>query len=69
MYINNYAKVIVNIGVTVENGDLIKINFSPEHLPFVREISKEAYKSGAQFVSLNIRDSEIDKDRVRYLED
>jgi aminopeptidase len=69
MYLNNYAKIIVNIGVTVEKGDLIKINFSPEHLPLVREISKEAYKSGAQFVSLNLRDSEIEKVRVRYLED
>ncbi|NHM33629.1 aminopeptidase [Neobacillus terrae] len=69
MYLNNYAKVIVNIGVTVEKGDLIKINFSPEHLPLVREISKEAYKSGAQFVSLDLRDSEIEKDRVLYLED
>lgn len=69
MYLNNYAKVIVNIGVTVEKGDLIKINFSPEHLPLVREISKEAYKCGAQFVSLDLRDSEIEKDRVRYLED
>ena len=69
MYLTNYAKVIVNIGVTVEKGDLIKINFSPEHLPLVREITKEAYKSGAQFVSLDVRDSEIEKDRVRYLED
>ena len=54
MYLTNYAKVIVNIGVTVEKGDLIKINFSPEHLPLVREITKEAYKSGAQFVSLDV---------------
>ncbi|WP_342541996.1 aminopeptidase [Paenisporosarcina sp. FSL H8-0542] len=69
MYLNNYAKVIVNIGVTVEKGDLIKINFSSEHLPLVREISKEAYKSGAQFVSLDLRDSEIENDRVHYLKD
>lgn len=69
MYLNNYAKVIVNVGVTVEKGDLIKVNFSSEHLPLVREISKEAYKNGAQFVSLNLRDSEIEKSRVRYLED
>lgn len=69
MYLNNYAKVIVNIGVTVEKGDLIKINFSPEHLPLVREITKEAYKNGAQYVSLDLRDSEIEKIRVRYLED
>ncbi|MDE5055441.1 aminopeptidase [Niallia taxi] len=69
MYLNNYAKVIVNVGVTVEKGDLIKMNFSSEHLPLVREISKEAYKNGAQFVSLNLRDSEIEKSRVRYLED
>ncbi|WP_054954782.1 aminopeptidase [Paenibacillus dakarensis] len=69
MYLNNYAKIIVNIGVTVEEGDLIKINFSPEHLPLAREISKEAYKSGAKFVSLNLRDPEIEKNRIRYLKD
>ncbi|MFJ7745476.1 aminopeptidase [Peribacillus sp. NPDC097295] len=69
MSLNNYAKVIVNIGVTVEKGDLIKIVFSPEHLSLVREISKEAYKSGAQYVSLDVRDSEIEKDRVRFLPD
>jgi len=69
MYLNNYAKVIVNVGVTVGKGDLIKINFSSEHLPLVREISKEAYKNGAQFVSLSLRDSKIEKCRVRYLED
>lgn len=69
MYLNNYAKVIVSVGVTVEKGDLIKINFSSEHLPLVREISKEAYKNGAQFVSLCLRDSEVEKSRVRYLED
>ena len=69
MSLNNYAKIIVNIGVSVEKGDLIKINFSPEHLPLVREISKEAYKSGAQFVSLDLRDSIIEKDRVRFLQD
>lgn len=69
MYLNNYAKIIVNIGVAVEKGDLIKINFSSEHLPLVREISKEAYKSGAQFVSLNLRDPEIEKIRVRYLKE
>ncbi|MGE7122139.1 aminopeptidase [Peribacillus sp. NPDC046944] len=69
MSLNNYAKVIVNIGVTVEKGDLIKIIFSPEHLSLVREISKEAYKSGAQYVSLDLRDSTIEKDRVRFLPD
>lgn len=69
MDLNNYAKVIVNIGVAVEKGDLVKINFSPEHLSLAREISKEAYKNGAQFVSLDLRDSEIEKDRVLYLAD
>jgi aminopeptidase len=69
MNLNNYAKVIVNIGITVEKGDLVKINFFPEHLQLAREISKEAYKSGAQYVTLDLRDSEIEKDRVHYLAD
>lgn len=69
MYLNNYAKIIVNIGVAVEKGDLVKVNFFPEHLPLVREIAKEAYKSGAQYVSLDLRDSEIEKNRARYLTD
>ncbi|MBM6613842.1 aminopeptidase [Desemzia sp. RIT804] len=69
MYLNNYAKIIVNVGIAVEKGELVKINFSPEHLPLVREISKEAYKSGAQYVALDLRDSEIKKNRARYLAD
>lgn len=69
MYLNNYAKIIVNIGVAVEKGDLVKVNFSPEHLPLVREIAKEAYKSGAQYVALDLRDSEIEKNRARFLND
>ena len=69
MSLNNYAKIIVNIGIAVEKGELVKINFSPEHLPLVREIAKEAYKSGAQYVSLDLRDSEIEKNQARYLKD
>ena len=69
MPLNNYAKIIVNIGIAVEKGELVKINFSPEHLPLVREIAKEAYKSGAQYVSLDLRDSEIEKNQARYLKD
>jgi aminopeptidase len=67
MYLNSYAKVIVNIGVTVKKGDLIKINFYPEHLQLVREIVKEAYKNGAKFVSLDLRDMEIEHNRYEFL--
>jgi len=27
LYLNNYAKIFVNVGVTVEKGDLIKMKF------------------------------------------
>lgn len=67
MYLNSYAKVIVNIGVSVERGDLVKINFHSEHLPLVREIVKEAYKRGAKFVSLDLRDTEIEYNRYEFL--
>ncbi|GIN85187.1 aminopeptidase [Heyndrickxia sporothermodurans] len=67
MYLNSYAKVIVNIGVAVEKGDLIKISFYHEHVPLVREIAKEAYKSGAKYVALDFRDREIEKDRFQFL--
>lgn len=68
-HLNNYAKIIVNVGITIEKGDLIRVNFSPEHLPLVREISKEAYRSGAKFVSLNLKEPEIEKNKIRYLDD
>ena len=67
MYLNNYAKIIVNIGISVEKGDLVKINFNSEHLPLVREIVKEAYKKGAKFVSLDLRDTEIENYRCEFL--
>ncbi|WP_050614946.1 aminopeptidase [Bacillus testis] len=67
MYINNYAKIIIGIGISVKKGDLVKINFHPEHLPLVREIVKEAYKNGAKFVSLDMRDPEMENNRSEFL--
>lgn len=67
MYMNQYAQIVVNIGIAVEKGDSVKINFSTEHLPLVREIAKEAYKSGAQHVALDLSDPEIEESLVNYL--
>ncbi|GAK09453.1 aminopeptidase [Geomicrobium sp. JCM 19038] len=67
MQLSTYAKVIVKNGIAVQSGDLIKVNFNPEHLPLVREITKEAYLSGASYVKLDLRDPEVELARAHYI--
>ncbi|MBM7633132.1 aminopeptidase [Geomicrobium sediminis] len=67
MQLSKYAKVIVQNGIAVQSGDLVKVNFNPEHLPLVREVTKEAYLSGAVYVKLDLRDPEVELARARYI--
>lgn len=67
MQLSKYAKVIVQNGIAVQSGDLVKVNFNLEHMPLVREVTKEAYLSGASYVKLDLRDPEVELVRARYI--
>lgn len=59
--LENYAKLAVEFGVNVQDGEDVLINSSIEDPSLARIITKHAYESGARKVSINWKDEEIIK--------
>lgn len=51
-----YAKLAVQVGVNIQQGQYLLINTSTEALPFARLVVDEAYKAGAGRVHVNLTD-------------
>lgn len=66
-HLRTYADLIVSVGLNLQTGEKVKINFDMESLPLVRIIAETAYKRGASTVFLNFRDSKIDASRDNFL--
>lgn len=67
--LENYAKLIVEVGINVKKGDKVVINFGDKALDLVREVQKELYKKGALKVLTNINDEEMMLNRFLYADD
>ncbi|GAK03986.1 aminopeptidase S [Geomicrobium sp. JCM 19037] len=67
MSIRAYAQIIIQIGIRVKPGELVRVNCHTEHLALVQEIVKEAYRRGAQHVELDVRDPSIEDARTEHV--
>src|SRR3712207_360661 len=47
-----YAKLLVEVGANVQKGQIVAINAQPQHLSFVRMLTKAAYEAGAKYVDI-----------------
>ena len=57
--LENYAKLAVEFGVNVQNGEDVIINAPVENPDLARLITKAAYEKGARNVSIDWRDDAI----------
>lgn len=64
--LENYAKLAVEFGVNVQNGEDVLINSSIEDPSLARLITKYAYEKGARKVTINWKDEEITKLDYKY---
>lgn len=64
--IKNYARLLVEKGIALQEGQPILINAEIINAPFVRVLVKEAYSLGAKEVIVNWRDGEITKARLLH---
>ena len=62
----NYADVIVNVGVNLQPGQKLKINAPLDAAPLVRKIAASAYKKGCRFVDVTLSDEQITLTRYQY---
>src|SRR4051794_32628437 len=54
--IEDYARLVVRVGVDVQEGQDVLVNGQIEQAPFVRAVVDEAYKAGARYVDVEYRD-------------
>ena len=62
--ISKYARLIVEVGVNLQPGQLLRINGHPEHLPLARAIAEVAYSCGAKYVETNYVDPHVRRSRI-----
>ena len=54
--IDDYARLVVRVGVAVRPGQEVLVNAQIEHAPFVRALAEEAYRAGARHVDVEYGD-------------
>ncbi|UQZ86199.1 Aminopeptidase 2 [Paenibacillus konkukensis] len=62
--LNQYAQIIVNIGVNIQKGQTLVINAALDAAELVRLLVKKAYEAGAYTVKVNWSDDTVS--RLRY---
>lgn len=50
--LEQYAHLLVEVGANVQDGQIVAINAQPQHLQFVRLLTKVAYERGASYVDV-----------------
>jgi aminopeptidase len=54
--IDDYARLVVRVGVDVRPGQDVLLDAQIDHAPFVRALAEEAYRAGARHVDVEYRD-------------
>jgi aminopeptidase len=54
--IEDYARLVVRVGVNLQPGQLLLVEADVEHAPFVAAVAREAYAAGASWVDANYTD-------------
>jgi aminopeptidase len=64
-FLQQLARLIVEVGVNVQPGQIVGIQCAPEHAPLVREIGALAYARGAAFVDPWWFDPQVKRTRLQ----
>jgi aminopeptidase len=63
--LEQYAHLLVEVGANVAEGQIVAINAQPQHLDFVRLLTKVAYERGARYVDIWVFDPHSKLHRVQ----
>ena len=64
--LERYARLAVEVGVSLVPGQDLRVAAHPEHLPLVRAIARAAYERGARFVDTAYADPHVLRARVEH---
>src|SRR5262245_32667348 len=63
--LREYARLVVQVGVNLQPGQLLAINALVEHQPLVRAVAQEAYASGARHVDVLYTDQHVRRAHIK----
>ena len=61
-----YARLVVEVGINLQPGQLLRIGGHPDHLPLIRAIAEVAYASGARYVETLYADPHVRRSQIRH---
>jgi aminopeptidase len=64
--LDDYARLVLQIGANVAPGQYLGVSAQVEHAPFVRVLAEQAYAMGVRFVDVWYWDAWVKKSRVAY---
>ena len=67
--IARYARLVVEVGVNLQPGQLLRVGAHPDHLPFARAIAEVAYERGARYVEILYADPHVRRSRILHAPD
>ena len=67
--LERYARLAVEIGANVGEGQVVWVRALPEHTPLVREIARVAYERGARYVAIDYTDEHVRRARIEHADE
>ena len=67
--LERYARLAVEVGANVGEGQDVWIVALPEHAPLVRAVALQAYASGARYVDVDYNDQHVARARIELAEE
>jgi aminopeptidase len=64
--LERYARLAVEVGANVGEGQVVWVRALPEHTPLVRAIARVAYERGAKYVAVDYTDEHVRKARIEH---
>jgi aminopeptidase len=67
--LERYARLVVQVGLNLQPGQILEINALIEHAPLVRAIAREAYVGGARYVDVLYGDQHVRRAHIEQAAD
>jgi aminopeptidase len=64
--LSKYADVVVQVGLNLRKGQILSIRGILEDAPFIRKVTRSAYKAGAKYVDVLWNDESSQRTRFEY---
>ena len=63
--LERYARLAVEVGANVGEGQVVWVIALPEHAPLARQVARVAYENGASYVDVDYADQHVRRARIQ----